>query len=150
MIEEPEANDWVEMGTGHQCDSFRYWFWAYAINRVFYSLGTESGVPWGVSHYFKLYRLSYDGKAWWHYELDNTLKRQVNWNIAGYRVAAGLESYDAHADVVSHTYRELQETFDEGPWYYWSANYRQSWVDPGMCGGWVSQTEWKAAQSNPC
>jgi hypothetical protein len=145
------ATDWVELGTGYQCNGFKYYYWGYGSSGNWFSYGTDTNVPTGVSRYMDIHRLSEGGVASWHYLIQGVERFKLGWAIAGYFVEAGLETYDSGAVAPSMLYDQLQETFDEGPWNWWTLNYRRQLVtDALMCGHFNSQTQWVGSENSPC
>lgn len=141
-----DAQNWVEIGTGHQCDGFRYWFWGTGQGGVWYPLGTADNVGTNT-HTFTIRREA--GKDW-VYRVDGVHKMTLVWQITGLFDSVGLESYDGHAVAGSHTYRQLSRQINEGAWELW-AGFDNKRVDgPEMCGGWNSASEWRAAENSSC
>jgi len=143
------GQNWDEMGVGHQCnDGYRYIYWGYGYNNVWYSLGTITGTSNGTTHNYKITR-AYTGSQYddfWY--LDGTLKSQVYSPTVGYEDSVGLESYSSPASVNYYASYSLQYQHNEGAWTNWSG-FDASGTGTHMCGIWDSATSWSAAE-NQC
>jgi hypothetical protein len=146
VIMTSDYKNWVELGTGNQCNNYRYWYWGYGYNGAWYSQGTQGNVGTS-SHTFQIYR--HNGNAWEYY-IDSTQKLTLFWSIIGYHDEAGLESYDANAKAPKHTYRSLSRTTNQGSWVLWAGF--DSWTinGPEMCGGWDTASQWRAGEHTTC
>lgn len=142
------GQNWMEIGTGHQCsDLFRYWFWGYGFDGLWYPVGTQSGIGPGT-HRFQVYRHS--GNQWDWYIDASHMAGPLSWTNIGNQVRAGLESYDGFAVVSNHTYRELQMTVNQSPWTNWAGMDFSDVTSAPMCGGWNNATQWRASENSPC
>ncbi len=141
------ATDWVEGGTGHQCaGNYRYRFWGYGGAGNWYPQGTQQITETYVRRQHSLWRdLAYR----WDYVVDASTigDNFVTWNRVGI-ASAGLESYVTGAAVGAHSYDTLRYLRSE-TWSNWDGRDRSA-VNSEMCGRWVSDTEWSAAQNRSC
>lgn len=146
------GNGWVEIGLSHSCigGAGVTAVYTYVSEGGFSGfVGTTRVAADGSRHYYKIQRsgssvtLSLDGTC-------TTLCSYVSLARAerGRDLQAGLESYDANANIGNHTVWNLQR-YVGGSWAYW-AGYDNKSVDAGMCGGWNNQTTWRMAENNPC
>jgi hypothetical protein len=92
-----DAHYWVEIGTGHGCFNFGYWFGGYGWNTNWFPLYTTQIEPAGSYHQFQLQMV--DG--YFHWRIDATEMQSLSWCCAAFGVAAGLESYDAAVTIAS-------------------------------------------------
>ena len=151
VIFSTDLANFVELGTGHQCNGFTYRYWGYSSASNWYPYGTQTVTPDSNTHYFDIHRLSSGGTAWWYWLIDGVQKSTLGWNQAGVWDEVGLESYDQNATAPVHTYDQLQFTFAEGPWYYFDSANTTSGVNTGVCGAWTTfPTTWRASEGVSC
>jgi hypothetical protein len=133
------SGDWVEIGTGHRCNGFRYWYWGYALNGVWHRLGTRTGLT-TTARDFRLWRRPPNYWDWW---IENTRMSRLWYDVppVGDQVAAGVESYDAFAVIPESAFANLRYSVRDGAFVYWSGRDAQR-RDTGMCGRWTSDTRW--------
>lgn len=154
IIVTSDAKNWIEGGTGHQCQSnYQYRFWGYGYLGNWY--GQSSSIFDGdfpTLHTFRLDKNTSNNE--WVYFYDGAkVGSAVTWDVTGY-AEAGLESYASAAGVGKHQYGRLAYK-KSGSWSAWSGR-DSSTVTPsgGMCGRWSStagnDTYWYAAQNRTC
>jgi hypothetical protein len=140
--------NWVELGTGHQCqDHYVYWYAGYGYNGTWNLLVSESGVTEGIGHTFQIVRNIY---GYYVYTIDGTVI--TTYGQAGQAAAdmTGLESYSYYATLNSYGHGNLQFQIDTNPtWYSWSGE-DGSEVDARMCGYWAAPTLVGVWEKTPC
>lgn len=136
----------IEIGTMHKTSSCKYWYGAYTLNGTFYSVWQQGGVVYD-DHTFRLLRAG-DGTHW-EYRIDSTLiNNSVVWATTGQAVLAGLETWESTVTVTSHGYYSLQYN-QGGSWFNWSGRDATT-VTGSMCGRWLADTTWAAAENSTC
>jgi hypothetical protein len=144
----------LEFGTLQKTNSCKFWYAAY-----YYEYGSPKfNVFWtsvnlgqgGGEHRFELLR----GTNWtWYYTIDVTREATLYWNGAtGFQESSGLETAGANgATIYAHGYYDLLVNIG-GPWYWF--DYAHAWnpphIDPPMCGRYINESSWQAAQNAPC
>lgn len=147
-VQDPNGANWVEIGTGHQCNStFRYHFYGYGWNSTFYSLGWTQ--IWSDSyHTFDVHRRH--GTTDYFWLIDGNIRTSLAWATSFERVAAGLESYADNANVYKYTGMNLEHRrYWWDSWFPW-AGYDSNSVEYPLCGTWSSATDWVAGQYANC
>jgi hypothetical protein len=139
-----------EFGVGHQCgDNYRYYYWGYGLNNVWYSLGIQQGAVNGSNHTYQISR-SFNGTNYYDYwQLDGTTKASLQSFQRGAYVSAGLESYSSPATVASYTSNTLKYQQFEGAFLSWAGRDTQG-VGSSMCGSWASATSWTSGEHVAC
>jgi hypothetical protein len=134
---------WVEIGTGHRCDNFRYWYWGYRDSTGWHRLGYQTGLTTTARDF----RLQRRPPYYWDYWIDGTLIGFKYYAVppVGYELQAGLESYDAFAIIPWHAYASLRYSVYDGSFVYWSGEDGHI-RDTGMCGSWDYATAWLAGE----
>lgn len=146
-----DAQNWAEEGTGHQCnDTYRYWYWGYGSQGVWYSQGNVR-ISGGANHVFGLY-LSAGG--YWSANVDVTQIGSFTHTGVGVDVEAGLESWAQGASSGGVLPNWGLAYTDYSGWINWSGNdysYVSSPANEPMGGAWNGQMEWDAweTQSGP-
>lgn len=115
-------------------------YWGYGVNGTFYKLGTRAFTP-GQTHVFEIYY--YQG--YYYYCVDTTNVGHYYWNWWFNAVSPGPESYNPSVAIGPFEDSTLMYTTSGGSWTNWSGE-DASGVDIGMCGNWVSPTDWKAGE----
>lgn len=142
-----DNNNWMELGTGHQCnDTFRYWYWGYRFNGNWFLMGHRP-IPGTQKHAF---RISREGTGTWHYEIDATRMGTLGWGVTGGSLAAGLESYaqggttENQGQPGTQNYENLRyrSTTGGATWFAWFGQDAQQ-VDNPLCGSWLNATTWR-------
>jgi hypothetical protein len=136
-----------EIGAGHQCnDTYRYYYWAYVENGVFYDIGYSTGAVNGSTHSYKISR-AFNGTNYYDYwYLDGSLKASVYSPSRGVYDVAGLESWSSQSSVAGYATYNLQDQHNEGSFVNWSGEDAIR-IDSYMCGTWVSATSWDSGES---
>ena len=142
-----DAQNWLELGTGHQCgDTLRYWYWGYGYGGAWFPIGEQSGISNEVSHTFRIIKFG----TVFAFQVDGNLKGTQT-SSTGQRDASGLESYSSPAVIGTYTHNTLQRwTTTSGGWVNWAGYDDHGVSGAGMCGGWNSQTSWRAAENQTC
>ena len=134
-----DAKNWHELGTAHQCaDRFRAWFAGYGQNGAWFPLWTAFQPANGVSHVFRIIRVSGTVTQFW---IDGVNKKSLTTSALGVTVRAGLESYASGATAPAYTISGLGYQKDTGAFSSF-AGKDYSHVDLNMCGRWSSATAW--------
>ena len=143
VVEQPNALTWVELGTGHKCYDYRFWFWGFGFDGTWVPVGTQGGIPQGQAHTFKIERT---GNVNWRYYIDGNEKGSLGFNMAGYRVSAGFETYESDALAAIHNYASIKRSIYEQPFQLISGF--DGWqIDAPLCGKWWTASEWRASQN---
>lgn len=142
-----QAGTWFEVGTGHQCNSSRYWYAGYGFNGNWYSLWTRAF----ANSYYLTYTIQRRSTKYWDMRVNGVTYATVDWNgsIYGSSSQVGLESYDSGAVAPMHTYRDLKFSVNDGALQAWAGFDKKS-VDAAMCGGWDYAYQWRAAENATC
>ena len=93
-----DTSSWLEIGTGHGCNGFMYWFGGYAASGVWHSLYTVNISGQYQQHQFIL-RRGDDGRYYWY--VDATPMWNFLWDVQGLHARAGFESYDQNLQAGS-------------------------------------------------
>ena len=125
----------------------RYWYWGYGYNNVWHPLGQVANVVAGDSHEFRIARA---GSNDWHFRVDGTLRGSLAWGVVGVSEEVGLESYGPGTITPKYVSKSMQDTLDGGSWQYWGGQNGSEVDAPEMCGGWDSNTAWRASENSPC
>lgn len=149
-VQDSDAQDWVEIGTGHQCNrEFRYHFAAYASNGNFtlldYIVISSTN---NSSHTFSIRRDL--PTTTWRFEVDTLLIDTLNWNRTFGDVAVGLESYVQNAGVSRYSGQYLRWRKSDDVWHQWGGQDGTNVNSVLMCGSWILDTEWEAGQNANC
>ncbi len=137
--------NWVEMGTGHHCQNYRFWYWGYGSNGNWFSLGTQANIAVD-DHNFYVSRQWNGGNPRWRMIVDSTVMGAVYWNTGASRVDAGYESWEDTTTAAAHGYQNLRFHINDGAWQSWSGKDAAT-VTPGLCGRWASSTDWRASEN---
>jgi hypothetical protein len=141
--------NWVELGTGHRCNTNMFWYWGYGLKSAWYPLGTKNQAYIGppATHRFSMWRASNS----WTYEVDNTtMQSTTSWGTnAGNEIDFGLESWDANADTAGTPYSGISFLDSHGSSEPISGRESES-VDNNMCGQWGNDTQWWAGEGTGC
>lgn len=136
----------IELGAGHQCNNFTDYFYGYRYLGAWFSLGTLEVQPSSAGHYFDIHRLA----NVWHLVIDGAERASVTWAAPGLLVLTGAGSSDTAAYVPNHWFSQLQLTFNEGPWYFWTSTQYSQVDTPSMCGHYNGATQWSAGENTIC
>jgi hypothetical protein len=136
-----------EIGAGHQCnDTYRYYYWAYVQNGVFYPIGYVIGAVNGSTHSYKIAR-AFNGTNYYDYwYLDGVQKAAVYSPSRGVSVVAGLESWSSASTVAGYATDNLKYQLNEGSFNNWSGEDTRR-IDGSMCGLWISATSWDSGEN---
>jgi hypothetical protein len=149
-------NDWVEIGTGHQCGTFHFWYWGVGWHDQWTYKGVIPNITLNSTAYMDVHRIN----ALWYYRINglapcstwvyqgSSCEDTKSWDAIGKYFQVGVESYDDHAFIPVHIYSQLQVTMSEGPWT--STVQNAASVTPGLCGAAISSTEYEAWQDASC
>jgi hypothetical protein len=139
--------DWLEFGTGHQCnDTYRYWFWGYGEQGIWYPMGPNSSIP---SNSTNTWQIEYSGGSW-YWATNGLVVNSIYWPVRAEVLETGLESYSAPAFVDWYNHSSLKYRYGTGGWTA-SVGQDAFVVDAGkMSGAWVSASNWKARESGIC
>lgn len=142
----PDGQNWLELGTGHQCrDTLHYWYAGYGYLGGWYPLWEDSNVAEGDSHRFSIAKIG----STYYYAIDTTFVASQN-SSSGQDVQSGIESYASTAQVSAYSHNTLQYTQGgSSNWTNWSGEDTQL-VGPSMCGRWQSPTSWIVAENALC
>lgn len=58
------TGNWFELGTGHQCEGFEYWYGGYGYGGTWNPL-FEQNITGSAEHTFYLYQTNIDGNLYW-------------------------------------------------------------------------------------
>lgn len=135
-------NDWLELGTGHQCaDNWRFHYWGYAINGAWSFIGHVNISGNDMHNYDKISDFKIDGQV----------KDSFYWDRMFHDDSAGLESYAEFGDANPHTYHHLQyQRMGNSTWQDWDGTDASILDDPPMCGIWNGPQSWLAGEANSC
>lgn len=149
----PDAQNWIELGTGHKCFDYRFWYWGFGIGGSWFPQGT-SGNRAVDAHTFRISRTWNGGNPEWSWYVDLTLIGSIYWNTGAARLEAGLESHESTTVASPHGYQSLAYQVYDMPWQNWSgqdgATVQENGVPsgpPAICGRWYSPTDWRASQN---
>jgi len=142
---------WYELGTGHQCNGFEYWYggWGYysgstaVWNPVFTQTITGAAV-----HRFYLQEVMVPQRgSTMFWQIDNTQMASHPGGYTGASDEAGLESYVSSASEPIYSISSLSDVVNYGGWQNWAGT---SEVDTGlpMCGSIVNATTYDAGENN--
>ncbi len=112
------ATTWMELGTGHQCDGFEYWYGGYGYEGAFHWLWHEE-ITGGSEHSFYLKAYKTGSSQSWNWTIDSTSFYTLANGWKGDIDEAGLESYDSSLSVVYHTYSLKYAVTDQTSWSSW-------------------------------
>lgn len=142
----PDANNFVEAGTGFGCQEFRYYY-------IFYRSG-------GVDHYGPIIALlSSDTGAhdiglvqngtYWDRRLDGFNTHIENFGTVpnAANVSSLLESYDFYGIVPTDGYTELKYETNGSAWIYWSGRDANIGPSNPLCAGWDSDHQLHAREN---
>ncbi|MGH3850005.1 MAG: hypothetical protein ACRDRT_09925, partial [Pseudonocardiaceae bacterium] len=139
-----DSQNWIELGTGHKCQNYRFWYWGYSYQGTWNPLGTQA-VPVG-SHNFTVGRVWNGGNPIWYWSIDGNTKNAIYWNTGADHVDAGLETYETNAVVAPHGYQYLRwAIYDQGG-QFWTGR-DATVVNGGLCGRWEADNDWRASQN---
>lgn len=146
VLWEADATNWIELGTGHQCSGgYRYWFWGFGLNSSWYPRGTQT-IPGTQQHEFRIDSNNTDTWYWW---IDVTQMGAMSSSRVGHHVDIGLESWYANGRTPAHDYELMKYRRQDSTWVYF-AGQNDPTVSQGMCGRYVIDSTWRAAQDNAC
>jgi hypothetical protein len=155
VIFDEQATNWVELGSGHQCNNqFRYDFAGYGYNGDWFPLYVQRRTTWEVREYtiWSNDQAPPPARQDWHWWIGGQEVRtypvtpQTPW--AGTYASVGVESYAQFAQVPRHNYASLsyKEAINaEDVWVDWKDRDALH-IDPAMSGGWNSDTSFWASQ----
>lgn len=86
-----DESSWLEIGTGHGCNGFMYWYGGYGASNIWHSLYTVNISGQFQQHQFLL-RRGDDGRYYWY--VDATPMWNFLWDVQGLHARAGFESHD--------------------------------------------------------
>lgn len=145
-----EAGDWVEIGTGHQCNGFQYWFGDYNLNGTFYTqfvhtISSDSGhdfVAEGV--------IGTNGEHRYAMYVSGTLYADFPLSFSTNYDQTGLESYSYYNTAGAYDMKYMKYTTDYGTtWYSWGGTHVVE-VDSPMCAKVFSNTDADAGENVSC
>jgi len=124
------------------------WYWLY---RTVYGMNVIGRAPHGPGpwHVFYIVYSGYNGGGY-SIGIDNTLLAFVSWpGVLGYYGEVGLESYDQTGAEPWYSGQQLKYAFNGGPWTSpgWSNHAEVTYPANGVCGFFVSATEWRATET---
>lgn len=143
------GSSWIELGTGHQCNGFEYWYAGYGINGTWQPIFTRSITSTDLHKFSIDAVIVRDRGAVYYYNIDVTTVAQYATGLQGTEVEAGLESYDSYAIEPAYTISAIYYASGYGgfsPWYNTTDNNP---VSP-MCGRLVSSTQYRAGENTTC
>jgi hypothetical protein len=139
------ADDWHEIGTGHQCgDANHYYFYGYGLNSVWHPINAIPNASFSGSHTLRIYKASATRTEFW---IDGSVKASLTTSVTGPEVRAGLETYWDTATVPGYNISFLQYQKDSSAPASWSGR-DSTLVNTGMCGLWNSDTSRRVGQGS--
>lgn len=131
------ADDWHEIGTGHQCgDANHFYFYGYGLNIVWHPINAIPNAPFTGSHVMRIYKASATRTEFW---IDGSVKASLTTSVTGPEVQVGLESYWDTATVAGYNMSSLQYQKNTSAPASWSGR-DGTLVNAPMCGLWNSDT----------
>lgn len=142
---------WYELGTGHQCNGFEYWYggWGYysGSTAVWNPVFTQT-ITGGADHRFYLQEVmvpQHGSVMYW--QIDSTQMASYPAGNTGAQDQAGLESYVSSASEPIYSISALNAAVDYGSWQNWAGTSRYLTGLP-MCGTVVNATTYNAGENN--
>lgn len=140
-----DARNQIELGTMHKTGTCKFWFWGYTLDWVWHPVGTQGGVV-AAPHTFRIVRNA-NGVNWSQVIDSTTMSSAISWATTGAYVAAGLETY-RDMTITSHGYYSMR--WNQGGTWNLFAGRDATLVEGSMCGRWISDTDWAAAENSTC
>lgn len=140
------AGNWAEIGTAHQCaGALTYIYWGVAFGGTFYLRGTAAQNAPTSNH---TYQLTVDGSGRTSFVYDGTTLDSVCCPGKGQFPELGLDSHTTAATVAPTTFGFLSYNLGFG-WTPFDGQDEQSVSSP-MCGHWINDVGWRAAENTAC
>lgn len=135
--------DWIELGTGHQCNDFHYRFHGYGIDGSWFPKpAVQISPPIANTNY----RIDSQGGCSWRWYIAGVQQTSTYADCRrGVSVEGGLESYDSGGGFGWLRYKDLKHRISTGGLTFW-AGMDSHTISPNMGGQWISATEWRAWQ----
>lgn len=145
------AGNWLELGTGHQCNGFQYWYAGYGSGGIWYPVWTQStgngnhrfwiqGTIAGI-HYQKYYTFNIDVTQ---------VASVVDQTLSAPYDQTGLESYSSGTTAAAYTMTSLQyATGFSTSWNYWTGTTVVA-QDPPLCARVYTATDVDSGENVSC
>jgi len=118
-----QQGNWMELGTGHQCSGFQYWYAGYGSGGIWYSLWTHT-ISSDNSHRCWIQGKTVPSGDLYTFNIDTTLETSMIRNFSAGYDQTGLESYSSSTTAAAYTMSSLTyaTTFSNTS-HSWSGTY---------------------------
>jgi hypothetical protein len=142
-VQSTDAQTWVEIGTGHNCNGYRFWYAGYGTGGAWTSIYTHAFVT-TASHTFDVDRVS----GVYKYYISAAVVATYAANWGGDSVVTGLETYETNTiapEVHNSSLRyQVDGVLTDHQWSGMDGHDTPAGI---MCGHFDSNTQWRYSEN---
>jgi hypothetical protein len=141
-------SNWVELGTGHQCQGYQYWYAGYGQRGTWFPQWTKVTTT-EASHRFWIRSTTPGGSKLYTFNIGTKQYASVGYNLSSSYGETGLESY-ASTTVPAYSMTLLKYSNGFGTaWHPWT-NTTAAALNSPLCGRKVSNTHVVSGENVSC
>jgi len=145
-----EAGDWLELGTGHQCQGYQYWYAGYGSGGTWFPQWTKV-ITTEATHRFWIHGTSTTGGKSFTFNIGANRVATVADNLSSGFGQTGLESYASSAKVPAYSMTLLKYASGFGStWHPWSGTRTAAPATSPLCAKIVSATHVVSGENVRC